>query len=350
MKLVFGEQDNMFRLAAAALAPSLDGDRFLADYFCAEGGNGPALARAWAAAYQLPSKLQVVLCEDEQTFAREITNADMVVVEKQPVHAAHLKQAKALKRILVFGRDLSDIDLAVCARHTVDVQSIERPSTRLVAEHVLMLMLTLTHDLDAARHAASQPSLLTPNNWAYNWGGCTGVRGLVGRTVGLIGFGEIGQILAEYLRAFHVHLLYTRRRRDPRAEAASGATFVDLDTLPASSDLISIHVPGSIDNRHLLDAQKLAMTKPGCFIVNTARGSIIDEEALVEALRTKHVASAGLDVFAAEPLPAGHPLQALDNVILTPHVAAGTRDPHWIEGEIGPIAKALIGIGRQPSR
>lgn len=346
MKIVFGEPDNMFRLAAAALSPSAAGDRFLADYFRSEGSDGVALVRTWAAGYRLPADVQVALCEDEQAFARELADADVAVIEKQPLTAAHLAQATSLKLVLVFGRDVSGIDLAACKRHQVEVSVIDRPSNRLVVEQTLMLMLALTHDLDEARRGFNRPSPLAGSGWAYNWAGCSGVRGLAGRTVGLIGFGEIGRLMAEYLKPFRVRLLYTRRTRDPRAEVDTAATYAPLDALVESSDIISIHVPGVAANKHLLDARMLAKAKPGAFIVNTSRGSVIDEAALVEALRTKRIAGAGLDVFATEPLPMDHPFRRLDNVIMTPHVSGGTRDARWIDGEIGPMARAICEIGR----
>jgi phosphoglycerate dehydrogenase-like enzyme len=346
MKIVFGGQDNMFRLAAAALAPSSAGDRFLADYFRPEGADGPHLVRGWAANYRLPANIRVVLCDDEPAFVHELAYADMIIIEKQHLTEAHLRGANALKLVQVFGRNLNGIDLPACARRHVQVSAIDRPSNRRVAEQALMLMFALTHDLDEARRGFNRPSPLPPSGWAYNWAGCKSVRGLVGCTVGLIGFGEIGQLVAEYLKPLHVQLLYTRRQRDPQAEADTGATFASLDTVVANSDILSLHVPGVAANKHLLDAGMLAKAKPGAFIVNTSRGSVIDEAALAEALRTRRIAGAGLDVFALEPLPADHPLRRLGNVILTPHVSAGTRDEHWIEGEIGPIIRAAIEIGR----
>lgn len=348
MKVVFGEQDNMFRLAAAA--PSPVGDHFLGDYFRPEGFDGPKLMRRWAANYQIPPDLHVVVCEDEQAFARELAGADMAVIEKQPLTAAHLSHAKALKLVQVFGRNVSGIDRLACAHRQIEVSVIDRPSNRLVAEQTLLIMLALMHDLDETRRGFNRPSPVPPSSWAYNWAGCRGVRGLAGRTVGLIGFGEIGRLVAEYLRVFQVRLLYTRRNRDPRDEVDTGANFAPLDAVITNSDIISIHVPGIAANKHLLDAKMLAKAKRGAFIVNTSRGSVIDEMALVDALRVRRIAGAGLDVFATEPLPADHPLRRLDNVILTPHVSGGTRNEHWIDGELGPIVRAAINLSRSIER
>jgi phosphoglycerate dehydrogenase-like enzyme len=346
MKVMFGEPDNMFYLAAAALSPSLAGDRFLRSYFRPDTVDGVTLVRSWAEKYQLPARLQAVVCDDTHSFARELADTDMIVLEKQPLTAAHLDLARSLKLVLLFGRDLSGIDIAACAPCNIDVRIIDRPSNRLVAEQTIMLMLALTHNLDESRRGFGRPSPLPPSGWAYNWTGCSAVRGLAGRTIGLIGFGEVGQLVAEYLKPFRVQLLYTRRNRDPQLEANARATYVDLATLVANSDIISIHIPGVAGTRHLLDAEILAKAKPGVFIVNTARGVIIDEAALTEGLQAKRIAGAGLDVFATEPLPPDHPFRQLDNVILTPHVAGGTRDEQWIDGEIGPIVQAAIEVSR----
>ena len=119
-----------------------------------------------------------------------------------------------------------------------------------------------------------------------------------------------------------------------------------MATLVAESDIISVHVPGTSENRHLLNAELLGRTKPSALIINTGRGLIIDEKALAEGLLTKRIGGAGLDVFITEPLPMDHPFRHLDNVILTPHVAGGTRDASWLDAEIGPIVRAIIEVGR----
>jgi phosphoglycerate dehydrogenase-like enzyme len=152
-----------------------------------------------------------------------------------------------------------------------------------------------------------------------------GLGELGGRTVGLVGYGAVPQALAPVLIALGCHVLYTTRT--PRADAA--ARFVSLDELLAASDVVSLHVPLADDTANLLDAARLARMKRGAVLVNTARGGLVDQAALVDALRNGRLGAAGLDVFVHEPVDPADPLFRLDNVVLTPHVGwltTGTFD------------------------
>lgn len=346
MKIVFAEPDKMFRLVAAALDPSSADEQFLREFFLTESDDPPALMQKWAARRGVPKGLIVRIAADEAQFGSELHDADVVVLEKQRLTATLLENARSLKLVQTFGRDTSMIDLAACADRGIVVRALDRFTNRQVAEHTVMLMLALTRDLNGSGRALDAPSSLAPSGWAYNWPACANVKGLVGRTIGLVGLGEVGQLVAEYLRPFSVKLVYTKRHRDPALEARLDAEFVDLPTLVARSDVISLHLPSGAASRHLLDAALLSQVKPGVFIVNTARGSVLDETALVDGLRSGRIAGAGLDVFSVEPLSADHPLNGLPNVILTPHVAAGSRDENWLDLDIGPIVDAALAVWR----
>jgi D-3-phosphoglycerate dehydrogenase / 2-oxoglutarate reductase len=202
----------------------------------------------------------------------------------------------------------------------------------------------LTRGLDESRAALLRPSPLCPAAWAYNWPACAGVGGLAGRVIGLVGLGQIGTMVAEYLRPFGVAILYTRRTRDLAAERRLGISYATLDELVSRSDLLSLHVPGNAETRNMINANLLARAKPGLFIVNTARGSLIDEDALVASLESGKIAGAALDVFVTEPLQHDHPLRRAKNVILTPHVAAGSRNEAWLDREIGPVVDSIVSV------
>ncbi len=145
---------------------------------------------------------------------------------------------------------------------------------------------------------------------------------LSGRTLGLVGFGDVAQRVARLAQAFGARVLYTARspREDTTAEWRS------LDTLIAEADILSLHVPLSPETDTLLSAARIAAMKPGAVLINTARGGLVDEPALIEAVRSGRLRGAGLDVFADEPLRPGHPLTELTNVVMTPHVAWLTRE------------------------
>jgi phosphoglycerate dehydrogenase-like enzyme len=344
MRVVFGEPDKMFRLIGEALAPSVDGERFLAGFFLTESADPVDLLRRWSARRKIPPGINVSYCTRPENLAAMLAEATVLVIENDVVRAEHLALARSLKLIQLFGREAPGLDLEACARNNILVRPLDRHSNRLVAEHVIMLMLALTRGLDASRAALQGWSWLNPGSWAYNWPACTGVRGLAGRVIGLVGLGHIGALVADYLRPFGATVLYTRRTRDPAVEERLGITFATLDELVARSDVLSLHVSESAETRNLISAGLLARAKPGLFLVNTARGSLIDEDALVVGLEGGRIAGAALDVFVTEPLADDHPLRRARNVILTPHVAAGSRDEAWLDREIGPVVDSIVSV------
>jgi phosphoglycerate dehydrogenase-like enzyme len=143
---------------------------------------------------------------------------------------------------------------------------------------------------------------------------------LYGKTMGIVGLGRIGSHVARIAGAFGMRVLAWSRRPDAARAAAVGAELAELDTLLAQSDVVSVHVTLSSESRGLIDARRLGLLKSTAFLINTSRGPVIDETALVAALADRRIAGAGLDVFDTEPLPAGHPLTTVPNVVLTPHM------------------------------
>ena len=342
MKVVFGEPDKMFRLIAEAIAPSPEGRTFLKQFYLTECADPVSMLRAWSARHQVPPGIEVAHCARPEELKSMLADADVLVIENGTVGGDELSQASSLKVIHTFGLLADNIDREACRARGIAVRTLDRHANRMVAEHVVMLMLALARGLDESREGLRQASALQPSGWAYNWPACRGVNGLAGRTIGLIGLGQVGALVARYLRPFGVTVLYTRRNRDRAAEAELGIVYAPLDELVSKSDILSIHIPGNAQTNKMINADLLARAKPGVCIVNTARGSIIDEDALVAALKSGAVGAAALDVFTSEPLQNDNPLHHLKNVILTPHVAAGTRDEAWLDREIGPIVDAVV--------
>lgn len=342
MKVVFGEPDKMFRLIAEALAASPDGETFLKQFYLTECADPVNMLRAWSARRQVPPGINVVHCARAEELKSMLTDADVLVIENRTVGADELSQASSLKMIHTFGLLADNIDTEACRQRGITIRKLDRHSNRMVAEHVVMLMLALSRGLDESREGLRHASTLRPSGWAYNWPACQGVNGLARRTIGLLGLGQVGALVARYLQPFGVTVLYTRRNRDRAAEEKLGIVYVPLDELVSKSDILSIHVPGNALTNKMINAELLSRAKPGMCIVNTARGSIIDEVALVAALKNGTIGAAALDVFTSEPLLADHPLYTLKNVILTPHVAAGTRNEAWLDREIGPLVDAVV--------
>jgi phosphoglycerate dehydrogenase-like enzyme len=342
VKVVFGEPDKMFRLIAEALAPSSDGKLFLEEFYLTECDDPVSMLRAWSSRRQIPSGITVSHCSRPEDLKAMLTDADVLVIENGKVGTEELGAASSLKLIHTFGLVADNIDYDACRAHGIAVRKLDRHSNRMVAEHVLMLMLALTRGLDAAREGLRREISLQPTGWAYNWPATQGINGLTGRIVGLVGLGQVGALVARYLQPFGVKTLYTKRNRDRAAENSLGITYATLEELVTKSDILSLHIPGNAQTDRMVNAELLARAKPGMLIVNTARGSIIDEDALVNALHDGTICGAGLDVFASEPLRSDHPLRGLKNVILTPHVAAGTRDEAWLDREIGPLVDSVV--------
>jgi phosphoglycerate dehydrogenase-like enzyme len=344
VKVLFGESDKMFRLIGEALSPSDDGERFLPEFFLTESADPVRMLRAWSARRQIPTGIHVSHCSQPDKLKPMLADADVLVVENATIGQNEIEHAASLKLIQTFGNEAPNIDFDACRVRDVAVRTLDRHSNRLVAEHVIMLMLALTRGLDQTREALGRGSPLIPSGWAFNWPACGDVRGLTGRTVGLLGLGQIGTLVARYLQPFGVTVLYTRRNRDVEAEKRLGIVYAPLGELVARSDVLSLHVPGNAQTANLVNADLLDRAKPGMFIVNTARGSIIDEDALVAALQRGKIGGAALDVFVSEPLRLDHPLRGMKNVILTPHVAAGTRDEAWLDREIGPVVDSVLSV------
>ena len=226
--------------------------------------------------------------------------------------AALMDAAPELRLIQKIGVGLNTIDLDAARARGIAVCNLPGTNSRAVAEHALLLMLAALRRLpvfDAAVRAGT--------GWSMDPAIQDGIGELGRRTVGLVGFGEIPRALAPVLAALGCRILYTARHE--RADA--GATFMPLDDLLAEADVVSLHIPLTAETTNLIDSARLARMKPGAVLVNTARGGLVDQVALTEALRSGHLRAAGLDVFVDEPADPSDPLFALSNVVVTPHSA-----------------------------
>ncbi|MBL8832519.1 MAG: hypothetical protein JNL71_09030 [Rhodospirillales bacterium] len=254
---------------------------------------------------------------DAQGLKRELADAHVLLQVLAPVTAAILDAAPSLKLVQKIGVGVDAIDRAHATRKGIAVCNMPGTNTAAVAELALGLMLACLRrivPIDAALRAG--------NGWPAAEAHLDAAAEIDGACVGLVGYGAVARRLSGVLRAMGANVI----AHSPRAREAD-VELVPLDELLARADIVSLHVPLAPDTRNLLDAGRIARLKRGAVIVNTARGPLIDEAALVEALRSGHVAAAGLDVFAEEPVRAGNPLFALPNVVVTPHIAwmtAGT--------------------------
>jgi phosphoglycerate dehydrogenase-like enzyme len=221
------------------------------------------------------------------------------------------RQCPRLRLVSLWGTGTDNVDLAAAAKHGVTITNTPGVSAFSVAEHCLALMLA------AARAIPSQDAAVRAATWPRGQG-----IELRGKTLGIVGLGAIGRRFAELGRAIGMRVIAWTMHPDP----ALGIELVEFDHLLHTSDVISIHLRLSPQTVGLIGAREFGLMKPTALLVNTARGAIVNEAALIDALSTKRIAAAGLDVFTTEPLPPGHTLTRLPNVVLTPHSAGITPE------------------------
>ncbi|MGQ3001692.1 MAG: hydroxyacid dehydrogenase [Hydrogenophaga sp.] len=256
-----------------------------------------------------PSEQDIVaLCQQHDPVA--------IIVRYGKVGAEAIHAAPSLRVISKHGSGTDTIDkLAATARH-VEVRAAVGANAAAVAEQAMALLLACAKSVPA----------LNARMHSGHWDKATHKSvELADRTIGLIGLGAIGQRFARMAKALDMRVIGF----DPYAsKVPADIEVVDLDTLWRESDAISLHCPLTDDNRGLLNRDTLARCKPGVLIVNTARGGLVDEAALLDAVRSGHVASAGLDSFAMEPMVADHPFRDEDRIILSPHIGGVTADAY----------------------
>lgn len=249
----------------------------------------------------------------EQRLIERIRDAEIVINVRSSCRftGSVFASCPRLKLLSLWGTGTDNVDLHAAARHGVTVTNTPGVSATSIAEHCLALMLA------AARRIPYMDGRTRQGEW---------VRGqsaqLAGKTLGIIGLGAIGRRFAQLGAAIGMRVIAWTMHPN----LALGFTLVPLDELYRTSDVVSLHLRLSDQTRCVIGRREFEMMKPDAIFINTARGAIVDEAALVEALATRRIAAAGLDVFEVEPLPAAHPLTLLENVVLTPHCAGITPE------------------------
>jgi phosphoglycerate dehydrogenase-like enzyme len=266
--------------------------------------------------------IRTLSSDDDAQRCAAIADVDAVICAATPLRKHHLDAAKKLRVIHHQGVGWQDTtDWQAIRDRGLPLALTPEGTTIGVAEHTILLMLA------ASKRLSFADAELRRGKWHVNALRADS-RELYGKCIGYIGMGRIGKAVAERLKAFGCTGVYCdpQIKLPEEQEATLGLRRATLDQLLPSVDVLSIHVPLTPDTRIMIDADAIARLKPGAIVINTARGGIIDEDALAVALRSGHVLAAGLDVFAHEPPRPDNPLLPLPNAILTPHISAGTRD------------------------
>ena len=255
--------------------------------------------------------------DDHDGLDTALADAEVIWHVLEPFTAAHIEAAPRLRLIQKIGVGVNTIDVEAANAQGVAVCNMPGTNSRAVAEMALALMLGCLRRL-AWFHERTRSG----RGWQIAPEVPEGCMELGGRTVGLVGYGSIPRILAPILTALGARVLYTAT--SPKDDAIG--EWRGLRQLLRESDIVSLHVPLTEETDGMIDRQALASMKPGAILINTGRGEVVDQLALVEVLRSGHLAAAGLDVFASEPVVPNDPILALDNVVLAPHVAWQTRE------------------------
>jgi phosphoglycerate dehydrogenase-like enzyme len=275
--------------------------------------------------------------------------ADALLVRDGTVDTATLERAPDVRRIVRIELGSGTVDDAACAARGITVSTVPSPSLYSVAEHAVMSMLVLlkryprvSAELRAGLVAGGvEPAVTTQDSYAFNWTGLERWEALYGKTVGLVGIGQIGRHVARILGTFGAQVLYTKPSRlPPEEEDGLGVAYAPFDDLLARSHVVSLHNRFVPETERMMDDRAFGLMRDGSFFVNTARGRLVDEAALLRALESGKLGGAALDVFWLEPLPADSPLLGAPNLVLTPRTG-GIPIAESRLLELGDAARAL---------
>ncbi|GHK05241.1 2-hydroxyacid dehydrogenase [Streptomyces sp. NPDC003753] len=275
-----------------------------------------------ALATVFPGEARVTVVERTDEDPAALREAHVIVTGLGPVTEEHIAVAPELRLIQCASHGFDYVDLAAARARNIPVCNIGSSGAEKqnVAEQTFALMLALAKQLVPAHTALVDADWALPRLQQS-------ITELSGKTLGIVGLGHIGQEVARRAAAFDMSIVYAGPEpSDAETEARLGARYVGLDELLRTSDYVTLHAPLTDATRHLLNAERLALLKPTAFVINTARGALIDQDALADALEAGALAGAGIDVFDPEPPTSALRLLKAPNVVLSPHVAGVTRE------------------------
>ena len=257
---------------------------------------------------------------DVDALVARLERAEVIVAmrERTPFPASTLARLPQLRLLVTTGMSNASIDLAAAAAQGVTVCGTGAAGNA-------MPELTLGMIIALLRNFAAEDAAVRAGRWQHTVG-----VGLAGRTLGVLGLGRLGTPVARLAQAFGMHVIAWSPNLTPERAAEHGVRAVSKRQLFAESDVVTIHMPLSERSRGLVGAEELALMRPTSYLVNTSRGPIVDEQALVDALTQKRIAGAGLDVYDVEPLPGDHVLRSLPNTLLLPHIGYVTSDTYAV--------------------
>lgn len=272
----------------------------------------------------VPEGFQLVLAEasTEDKAIEAVKDADFILVGSSYVPTKVVEAAKKAKLIQKMGEGTDRIDVVTATSRGILVAKTTGTNSNAVAEYATLLMLAALRSLPKAHNSvvAGQWLKHEMKNGSYE---------LRGRQVGIVGLGKIGKFVAKQVQGFGATAVYYDIFRQPEAEEARlDIRYMPLDELLRTSDIVTLHVPGSPSTRGMIGERELSLMKPTAILINTCRGVVVDEEALIKALKERRIRGAGIDVFTKEPPDRNHLFFSLDNVVLAPHAGGGTEEAY----------------------
>ncbi|MHA2857285.1 phosphoglycerate dehydrogenase [Paenibacillus lautus] len=283
----------------------------------------------------------------ENRFGRPLTfeelkevvgSVDGVIAGVDTWNEEIFKLAPQLQGIARFGVGVDNIDLEAARKYGIQVTNVPRGNANAVAELAIGLMISVRRHIPALDRSTKNGS----------WERFVGSE-LAGGTIGLLGFGNIAQLTAKKLKGFDVEIIAYDKYPDTAKASEYGVTMTTFEQVLAHSDIVSMHLPSLKETHHIMNDKAFARMKPSAIFINTARGAVVDEQALSRALSSGVIAGAAIDVYESEPVSADHPILQIGNLITTPHTAAETFETYTRVSMI--TAQALLDIfeGREPT-
>lgn len=305
----------------------------------ADARPGQDLSGEEAPLAEVGAVLQSTRAQDEDELIANLRDADVVLVSGASISRRVMESLPRCRGVVRYGVGVDNVDVAAATDLGIVVAHVLDFCTEEVANHVLLFLLAF------AKKLLPLDRRLREGVWRA--APAAEVPTIFGQSLGIVGLGQIGRSLARKAQALGMEVI----AHDPyvkEGDQSRSVHLVPLEDLLRQSDYVSLNVPLTEDTFHLIGERELALMKPTSVLINTARGAVVDEAALVKALREGRIAGAALDVFEVEPLPASSPLRELDNVILTPHTAGiSERSVRVVRTEVGKAAADLL-AGRWP--
>ncbi|MHC1761795.1 MAG: 2-hydroxyacid dehydrogenase [Negativicutes bacterium] len=276
--------------------------------------------KIWSRKY-ITQDADVIFYESDAQRDQYLGTADVLVTSTKPISPEMLAKAEKCIYIQKYGAGVNNIAIPEATERGIPVGNVSGSNALSVAEHAVTLMLGIYKNITTAHN-----KLAREGKWLK-----TVLRDrsyeLSHKKIGIVGFGNIGRLVAKLLKGFECEILYYDAYRLPaEQEHALVAKYMELDDLVEMADIITLHTPLTAQTHYLINEARLKAMKPNAVLINTARGGLVDEKALVEVLKSGHLLGAGIDCFEVEPIDQNHPLTKFDNVIVTPHNGGGTNE------------------------